>query len=424
MNKTKSSKGLLILRDKNFLMLWLSQLLSQTGSRMFQIATVWWIISQEQLVQAVGQNTFLTAFLVLSALPAILFVNPIGQVIEYSKRKKILQYVDFLGLLTSSLLLFLNYNDQAIWGVIALCLASFVYSTLMGFIEPALMKLINEVVPPEDIPSAVGFITSTQTLAAFFGAVLGAMLIEAVSLEGIILLNGLSYLISLVLDSLIKVRFPIDNPVMSLRQNDKGERESSSNILAGMPAVRSMVRLFAMVNLFMAPLTMMIALYTKSELNGDGSTLGLMEAAIMGGILIGTMGGASWFNRVSIEKLLSATIAVFGLSLVLPAIFVNSWIYGLALLVSGVSVGLVNFKLIAYFQMAVEDQMKGRFFAIVRAMATAMIPLGYLLFGFLSSYFSAAQLTLLQGIALVMIAFAFLSVSRKATAASYAEGEV
>jgi hypothetical protein len=37
-----------IFRNRNFLLLWLSQVISQAGSKMFQIGIFWWILSKNE----------------------------------------------------------------------------------------------------------------------------------------------------------------------------------------------------------------------------------------------------------------------------------------------------------------------------------------------------------------------------------------
>ena len=371
---------------------------------MFQIATLWWILNQTSL----DQSLLMTLFLVMSALPGIMFVNFIGAKIESTERKKILQTVDGIGFIISIGLLFFSFNEMS--GALALCLASFIFSLLLAFIEPGLMKIVNEISDEKDIPQAVGFLTSTQTIAYFMGAILGAMLIDKVGLEGIIIINGLTFGISFIIDGLLKITRKI--PLVPFK---KGETPSATALLSKMGTIRKVVLLFAAINLFMAPISMIIAFYTKSILNGQGATLGVLEAFLTGGLLLGTIIGARGEQPKNIYAFIGTTVFVFGLALIAPYIWALSAIYAVSLLISGTSLGIVNVKIINHFQTVISDDIKGRFFAVLRGLASAAVPIGYLVFGAMSHSVSADVLCLIQGLGILSMGVVFLLIKEKSS---------
>ena len=59
-----------------------------------------------------------------------------------------------------------------------------------------------------------------------------------------------------------------------------------------------------------------------------------------------------------------------------------------ALFLTGLGLGTVNATVPALFQKVVPSEMKGRFFAILTAICYAVMPLAFLLFGFLNSVIS------------------------------------
>jgi len=52
----------LILRNRNFLLVWLGQVLSQAGTRMYQIAIMWWMLTTMN-----GKGSELAYFLIISS---------------------------------------------------------------------------------------------------------------------------------------------------------------------------------------------------------------------------------------------------------------------------------------------------------------------------------------------------------------------
>ena len=81
----------LVLRNRDFALLWLGQVLSQAGSRMYQIAILWWLLGR---AGPEGGGLAVGTFLVLSALPSILLVGPIGRLVDRFPSRRILVVAD------------------------------------------------------------------------------------------------------------------------------------------------------------------------------------------------------------------------------------------------------------------------------------------------------------------------------------------
>jgi DHA3 family macrolide efflux protein-like MFS transporter len=87
--------------------------------------------------------------------------------------------------------------------------------------------------------------------------------------------------------------------------------------------------------------------------------------------------------------------------------------YGLSLAGVGISLGLLNVRLISLFQKIVPDVKKGRFFALLQAMTSFTVPIGLFVFGWLTDFLSIYLVSLVQGIGLFMIAIFFFLISSK-----------
>ena len=153
----------LILRNRNFFLLWTSQVLSQAGNRMFQIAIIWWILSHFEK----NSGTYLAIFMVLGSIPAIILAKKIGKTIDTYSSRRVLLTADTVGIIVSCVLLGIFTNQVLI---VAIFCSGLLFAICQGFIEPTLNKAVPELVSDDDVPSAVAFLSSTQTLANFAGA--------------------------------------------------------------------------------------------------------------------------------------------------------------------------------------------------------------------------------------------------------------
>jgi len=76
--------------NRRFLKLWLGQLFSQAGTRMYQIAVMWWILSKH----LENGGKFAGIFMLLVSLPSIFRKKKITQTIDRFSALKILITAD------------------------------------------------------------------------------------------------------------------------------------------------------------------------------------------------------------------------------------------------------------------------------------------------------------------------------------------
>lgn len=392
----------LILRNNDFLLLWFGQILSQAGSRMFQIALLWW------LVERGGQSAGLVvgSFLVVGALPAILFVKPIGLLIDRVPSKKVLVTSDTVSAATVFLLLpFLSTG----FSVHASFVIQFLLSVLYSIFTPALNKAIPELVLKEDIEAATAFQTSTQAIANFGGAAVGALVIAKLGIVGVVVINGICFIVSALCNLIIRFRY-----VIASTESGLSETRSDFRIKG---VLRKVLLGFGVANFFATPTLVILPLYTAKVINGSAAQLACLEAAVWAGMLIGSF-ATSLCARVS-NTLLIAAFAMFihGTAMSIPGLVPNFWLFVGLLAVGHLMVGISNVRFISFFQNAVEANVKGQFFARLQAMVSFTFPAAFFIFGFLGDLWDPQKLCLLQGAGVIATALYFLLLSRKSTLA-------
>src|SRR3989339_1463918 len=133
----------LILRNRNFLLVWLGQVLSQAGTRMYQIAIMWWMLTTMN-----GKGSELAYFLIISSLPSLLFVKHIGNLIEKVDSKKIFLFAELSGFLTILGVIYLIH--LGLFSIVLALITGFLLSLYQAFIDPTLFKSVPELCPKED----------------------------------------------------------------------------------------------------------------------------------------------------------------------------------------------------------------------------------------------------------------------------------
>ncbi len=396
------SRSPVIFRNVDFLLLWIGQCLSQAGTRMYQIAIVWWILS----VVPGGGGKELGLFLVMGAIPSIALVKWIGSVVDRTRSKPILVASDFAAFLIVTLLGWAL--QHSLLTVPAVYLAGLLVAVTEAFFNPTVNKAVAELVEESDIESAVAFQSSTQYLASFGGAVAGALLISKIGIPMVIYLNAASYLISAAVNQIIRFRHAI--PPQPSEAIESGE--SGWSILKNLPVLKKVLLGFGFINFFATPTLVILPVYTKLTLHAGASVLGALEASLWIGLLVGTF-ASTWFStEKGTIRLGTICLFVLGFGLFLPGLIINTHFYMAMLFMAGIFLGVNNVKFVSLFQCVVDPAIKGRFFALMNALVSFTFPVAYLLFGVLADLILPSRVALIQGGGVMLVALYFGSLAR------------
>ena len=391
----------LILRNRNMFLIWSGQVLSQIGTRMYQIALAWWIVSTGGGGKEVG------LFMVAGALPALLFVKIIGRVVDHRRSRSVLIACD-LGAFAVTFLVVLLFRAERL-GLAGACVAGFCLALAQAFFDPALSKAVAEAAAAEDLEAAVAFQSSTQSLASFTGAMAGALLIDRIGILGVIVLNALSFLVSAGANLCLDLR-------SAPRPCAKPDEDTPSvwAALGDTPWLKKVLLGFGCVNFFLTPILVVLPLYVKISLGGTATWLGVLEAAIWLGILAGTF-GSKRFSTDSVPGVLrlgAACMLLLGASLILPGVFVHAGIFFVALFCAGCCVGVNNVKFVTLFQERVRPELKGRFFALMQALLSFTFPAAFFIFGLLAEIMAPPKVCLIQAFGVLALSGYFLRLSQ------------
>ncbi len=423
------SKRPFLFTHQQFFRLWLGQVTSQAGTRVYQIAIVWWILSASSEHSGFALGTFMVA----GALPSLLFFRLIGRVVDRMPAKFMLVACD----LTSA----------ALMGYVAWCLSNetltlgttylfgFLIAVAEGFFNPAITKCLPSLVSAEDLEQAVAYQASSQYLASFGGSVLGALLIAWLGIPLLVMINAITYVFSALIE--MTLVFPESSAATEAAGGDshqlpgKNAGQDSSNagpaaddkdVWQKFPLLKQLLAGFGLVNFFATPTLVIVPLYVQKSLHGSATLMGLLEAALWVGILLGTFSAAMIRSQGRTIRLGAFSMLIYGGSMILPGLLINQWGFGLALILAGASLGITNVKFVTLFQKGVPDQVKGRFFAAMQAIIGVSFPIAYLVFGYLGDLMTPDRLCLVQSVGIIAVAIWFYHLAAgEAVLADYAK---
>ncbi|MHB8085150.1 MAG: MFS transporter, partial [Dehalococcoidia bacterium] len=158
--------------NRDFLLLWQGQLISQVGQRAFGLAMLFYI------KEATGSASLMGLMMMLSSLPGVLMGPLGGTFADNFSRKRILVYGDLInGLFVLSLAALLFYMPQIIGlDVIWLFIVAMVGAIIFAFFTPAVQASIPDLVPENKLDPANSLNQLALFVSLFIGQGLGGLL--------------------------------------------------------------------------------------------------------------------------------------------------------------------------------------------------------------------------------------------------------
>ena len=401
-----------------FARLWVGQLLCQSSTRMFQIAMMWWALGHAKTHPGLTGGVLL----LMGVVPSVVLVNRIGRTVEKTPFRSLLLRCDAFAALTSVVFALMAYAGYA--SVPMLFAVVLLLATYQGFYDPTLNRAAPQLVPASSLEKAVAFLTSTQSVASFTGAVLGALVIERLGLVGTALLNVAGYSASFLFNRML--------PVSAGGQKEEPQGEATGNApppneeegawrsLRRFPFIRSILLAFAAVNFFGTPSLIVLPTYVKWTLHGTAATLATVEACMWLGLIAGTFGSSKIsFGGSNAVRLSALCIACMGIAVLVPGLTIGTVVYAAALACVGAALGVNNVKMVAWFQQNVPASHKGRFFAAMQAVCAGATPLAFAIFGQITDTLGPARTCVVQAVGILLVsAWIFLLSRRDAASAT------
>ena len=393
--KRRLTSALHALKYRDFKLFLGGQLISIVGNYIQIIAQAW-------LVYRLTGSAALLGLVAFSGQISIFVLAPVSGVFADSKsRKNILFATQVVPMVLSFLLAALTLSGRVqVWHV-------FTVAALMGIVNafdfPVRQAFVAELVPREDLISAVTLNSSMINSARTIGPGIGGLLVAGVGEGWCFLGNALSYVAVIVGLLLMKSTAAQKKPPQHFRA---GVVEAFSFVRHTGP-VGALLVLLGLISFTGLRYEILMPVYVKEMLHGGPTEFGLLMGASGVGAVFGSLILAMFSNVRTLGDWAALAAAGFGGSLVLLS-FSHS--FSLSLLV----MLLIGFTMVTgldasntLVQRIVPDELRGRVMAIWTMMLSGLAPFGSLVVGFLAQQFTARRTFAAGGMACIMGAMGF-----------------
>ncbi|MCK8060128.1 MULTISPECIES: MFS transporter [unclassified Fusibacter] len=381
---------------------------SRIGTLAFSFAIGLYILNRT------GSGMSFAISMILSALPRIILSPLAGIWADKFDKKKIAVIGD---LLSGIVVLFLLLQPSI--SIISLFIVTALLSSINTFFDLALSAAIPNMVREENLMKLNGSKEAFMAIASIMGPVAGGIMYGFGSIEFIILINGVSFILSGISEMFIdfKVNSTMEQPDQNTKLKESFVVVRSfikKNPVFSYMLILSLGYNFALTFGINVPLTYLM----NTILKIDPKFIGVIEA----GFPIGALLGAIYISRGAIENayrkmFISSTLLGLGIvCAALPFVFkidfsqVFNVIYlGGFFVIAGFTLSVINVPVGTRMQQLIPEEIRGRVFSLFGVIGGLLVPFALLLSGSLIEILSAQPLIIAAGILVVVLTFLFMT---------------
>jgi MFS family permease len=351
-------------------------IVSNVGTWMQRIAQGWLVLTQLTHNNAAAMGVVLA----LQSGPHLLLLPLTGFAADHLDRRKLLIGTQAaMGALAFGLGILTITGSVQLWHVYVF---AFLLGCVTAFDSPARHTFVAELVGEADLSNAVALNSTSFNAARMIGPAIAGTLIAAVGSGWVFLINGASF--AAVLCSLALLRVGELHP-QSRAFRTRGSFADGFRYVWKRPDLQAICLMLFLIATFGLNFQIFISTMSVGVFHGGASQYGFLMSVMA----IGTLAGA--LLAAGREKphfpLLFVGAAIFGFGCALAAAAPGIWLFGIALVVIGVSSLTFSNSTNSLMQLSTEPSMRGRVMAIRLAIAMGCTPVGSPIVGWVADRF-------------------------------------
>lgn len=363
---------------KKYIVLWLSQCVSQLGSSMTSFALVLWAYEQSHSALSVSLMAF------CDYVPYILISLFVGAFVDSHSKKAIMLVSDTIAAAGSlSVLLLLVTGHLSVWNIY---LINVVMGVTTAFQQPASAVAVGNMVPKEKLSNVSGMNSFSSNLIMVVRPMLAAALYGLGGLPLLLAIDLLSFAFAFCI-LLFFIQIP-DHPEKRKHDSPFAGTIEGFAFLKKERGLLYIMLTMALVNFFSRLTYENILSPMILARSGDSSmALGIVNACMgIGGILGGAIVSFKKESRNKVGLIYISAALSFLLGDITMALGRNVFWWSFAGIAASLPIPFImaGENTILYRKIPVE--MQGRVFAVRNAVQYSTIPIGILLGGILADY--------------------------------------
>ena len=385
--------------NKDFILMLQGNAVSDIGDLLYSVAIGYWVYEKTGSSALMGVMSSISMFVTM-------FLSPFtGSIVDKCSRKWMIVGMDVLrGLIMLVLGALLYMNNLNISGVL---LAAFLASLCAVFFNPAVNTLMIDVIPRDDMVRGQSIFSASNALINMVGKAFSGVLVAAFGVPLIVVLNGVSYLISAATEMFIRVP----------RTVQQGEKVTVGGVLRDFGRavkaifadkfLKTFVPALLLLNLLCAgPATLMLPFCMEKGFSMEqyGLMMSIQMAAslvcvIVMGVVKTTPMARWWMQAVGFTASLLASIVGY--------LCTGFWVVSVFLFLATGLNTVGNSILNAALMLALPDENRGAILGFIEAACVGGCALSAVIYGLLGDVFPL-YLVFVAGTVLTLLPMVFV----------------
>lgn len=371
----------------------IGQTVSLFGSMIVQYAVMWYVTFETRSGLAV-------ALYAIAAFAPQGVVSIFGGVLADRMNRRVLVIVADTSIAAATLVLALLMLSGVtdLWVIL---LAVAVRSVGAGVQQPAVMAMIPQIAPPEQLLRVNGFFQTVQSAMALLAPAAAGAVFGIFGIIPVFFIDVVTAVIGVIM--LVFVVVPTLASVTEHRTNYRTDLVEGMRYIWHHRIVRWLLLVFAIIFLLTVAPSFITPLMVARTFGEEVWMVTVLEIAfsvgmILGGMLVATV--LAKRSRMGLILIASFGFAVFTIALGLSP---NLWFFYGFMFGFGLLVPLFSAPFMTLVQETVEPEMHGRVFSYVGIVMALAAPIGMAAFGPLADIISVESLLVLGGVATILV---------------------
>jgi len=373
-----------ILKNRDFFLLWIGQVISQLGDRLDQMALIALVYAKNP-----GSTLGIAKILSFTIIPVFLIGPIAGVYVDRWDRRKIMYISDLLRALLVLCIAVSLLNKSLGW----VYLLIFIIFSIGRFFVPAKMAIIPELVDQKHLLMANSLVNTTGMIAAVLGFGVSGIVVEKLGAQAGFYLDSLSFLVS---GTCI---FFIAKQAMSLSSLGKVSREAVEALRKSVFAdikegiiyflkekeLRFTAGIIFALWAALGAIYVVIIVFIQQSLHSATKDLGLLIMFLGIGMFLGSLLYGRFGQKISHYKIIFTSLILSGIMLTAFALGISRYPYfavaALLAVILGMSIAPIMIASNTIIHKVSASHMMGKIFSSLEI----VMHLGFLSFMFLSS---------------------------------------
>jgi hypothetical protein len=362
---------------RTFTILWFGQLVSGLGSSLSGFAFGVWIFEQTGSATQFALTTF------AYVMPSALFAAVAGVFVDrWDRRWTMLLSDTGQALATVAIALLLFHQQLVVWHIYVATIISAILGSFQG---PAYGASVALLAPKQHLARAAGMAQISRAISRLVAPLLAGFLVITIGLEGVVLIDVVTFLIAIATYLIIRIPRPPATPEAT---QDKGsfwrEARFGWHYLLARPGLFGLILIGAILNFFGNIANILTVPMVLSF--ADADALGVVLAVSATGLLIGGGLMSAWGGP---KRRMNGALSFVALSGV--GITLAGWLPSIPLVAAGrflreLAFSGVNALGTAIEQSKVAPAVQGRVFGVAGMIALLFEAAAYPTAGFLADH--------------------------------------